>query len=183
MSKLSLSATLNPNEAKVRTLKTEVEKSSSTLTNIVDQLTKKYCKDLDNAIFEVQNLLKNRDEINVDDLNYYIAYLPILLYYAGNGLEHLGIESDTAKALRQESFNEYYLESSEGTVQARTSDAQQMVLSEQLVENAFARAYKQVKNRIETANTLHSSLKKVLQWKMTELEVTMRTSGSGTNFR
>lgn len=183
MSRLSIAQSLQPDEAKVRTLKHDIETSSITMTKIVDQLTKKYCKDLDNAVFEIQNLLKNKDDLHIEDINYYIAYLPILLYYAGTGLEHLGIEGDTAKAVRQETFNEVYLEVEEKTVQAKTSAAQQASVSEQLIENAFARAYRQVKNRIEVANTLHSALKKVLQWRMTELEVTSRNAMNGTNFR
>ena len=105
------------------------------------------------------------------------------MYYAGNAVEDLGIEGDTAKVLRQEAFNNAYLEVEEKTVQAKTSAAQQLVISEQLVENAFARAYKKAKNRIEVANTLHSSLKKVLQWKISELEVTGYNRDNGTGFR
>ena len=183
MSKLSLQSAISPDESKVRTLKHDVEVSSETLLKVVDQLTKKYCKDLDNAIDEISDLLKNRDELHIEDINYYISYLPILMYYAGNAVEDLGIEGDTAKVLRQEAFNNAYLEVEEKTVQAKTSAAQQLVISEQLVENAFARAYKKAKNRIEVANTLHSSLKKVLQWKISELEVTGYNRDNGTGFR
>lgn len=183
MSKLNISNSVSPDESRVRTLKNEVEVSSSTLLRVVDQLTKKYCKELDNAIDEISNLLKNKDELTVDDLNYYIAYLPILMYYAGNAVEDLGIEGDTAKAIKQEAFNSAYLEVEEKTVQAKTSAAQQLVISEQLVENAFLRAYKKAKSRIEFATTLHSSLKKVLQWKISELEVTGYNRNDGTGFR
>lgn len=183
MSRISLQSALSPDESKVRTLKREVEVSSETLLKVVDQLTKKYCKDLDAAIDEISDLLKNRDELHVDDINYYIAYLPILMYYAGNAVEDLGIEGDTAKVVRQEAFNNAYLEVEEKTVQAKTSAAQQLVISEQLIENAFARAYKKAKSRIEVANTLHSSLKKVLQWKISELEVTGYNRDNGTGFR
>lgn len=163
-------------DSKVRTLKHEVEVGSETLLKVVDQLTKKYCKELDNAIDEVGELLKDKSDLVVDDLNYYISYLPILMYYAGNSIEDLGIEGDTAKAVRVEAFNAAYLEVDEKTVQAKTSAAQQLVITEQLVENAFSRAYKKCKSRIEMASVLHSSLKKVLQWRISEMEITNRNN-------
>lgn len=180
---VSLSKVLTGDSPKVRTLKREIEQSSIPMIQIVDQLTKKYCKDLDNAIDEIQDLLKNREDLDIGKINYYIMYLPILMYYAGNAIEDLGVEGDTAKAYRQEAFNDAYLAVEEKTVQAKTSAAQQETVNEQVIENAFTRAYKKAKSRLEMANILHSALKKVLQWKISELEVTGNNPGSGTNFR
>lgn len=183
MSKMQLQVSTHADEVRVRTVKSQVETDSATLKRVVDQLTKKYCKELDNAIDEISDLLQDKSQLTVDQLNYYISYLPILMYYCGNGIEELGIEGDTAKVTRQEAFNSAYLEVTEKTVQGKTSAAQQMVLSEQLIENAFLRAYKKCKSRLEMANTLHSSLKKVLQWKISELEVSGYAGSNGTNFR
>ena len=60
MSKLSLQSAISPDESKVRTLKHDVEVSSETLLKLVDQLSKKYCNDLDNAIDELRDILKTR---------------------------------------------------------------------------------------------------------------------------
>lgn len=178
----SLAKLLMNESPTVRTLKREVEECSIPMIQIVDQLVKKYTKDLDNAIDEIQDLLKSKEDLDVGKINYYVMYLPILMYYAGNAIENLGIEGDTAKAYRQEAFNDAYLLVEEKTVQGKTSAAQQMVMNEQVIENAFGRAYKKAKSRLEMANTLHSALKKVLQWKISELEVTGNNLGSGTNF-
>lgn len=180
---IKLSTVLQSDSSKVRTLKKEVEESSIQVIQIVDQLVKKYCKELDNAIDEISDLLKHPDELTTEDINYYIMYLPILMYYAGNAIEDLGVQGDTAKAYRREVFNEAYLKVEEKTVQGKTSAAQQYAQSEQVLEDSFARAYKKAKNRLEVANILHSSLKKVLQWKISELEVTGRNGADGTNFR
>ncbi len=180
MSKIPL--TSNYDESKVRTIRNQVEQDSGTLKRVVEQLVKKYCRDLDKAVNEINELLEDKQNLNADDLNYYVAYLPVLMYYVGNGIEELGIEGDTAKVSKQEAFNKAYLEAEEKTVQAKTSHAQQVVISEQLVESAFSRAYKQCKNKIEMANILHSSLKKVLQWKLSELEVSKYSQSNGTGF-
>lgn len=178
-----LSHLLKDEGAEIRTLKTEIEQGSLPMIQIIDQMMKKYCRELDNAIDEILDLLKTKDEITVEQLNYYVLYLPILMYYAGNAVENLGVEGDTAKAYRLEEFNKAYLEVQEKTVQGKTSAAQNAVQNEQVLENAFGRAYKKAKSRIEVANTLHGSLKKVLQWKISELEITGHSSGVGTNFR
>ena len=159
-------------EYEARQVKHSVESNSKIVKDIADQLVKKYCRDLDNAIDEIKELLKDKDNIEVSKLNYYISYLPILMYYSGNGLEDLGINSDLAKTTRQDAFNEAYLKAGEGTIPEKTSIAQRAVISESVVEKAFDRAYKKVKSRLEYASTLHGSLKKVLQWKISELEVT-----------
>ena len=181
---IPLTKVLNNDSASVRTLKKEIENCSIPMIQIVDQLVKKYCKELDNAIAEIQDLLKSHEDLDIGKINYYVMYLPILMYYAGNAIEDLGIEGDTAKAYRQEAFNDAYLKVEEKTVQGKTSAAQQEVVNEQVVENAFGRAYKKAKSRLELANTLHSALKKVLQWKISELEITgNHTNSGGTNFR
>ena len=178
MSKLNINKQVQE-DVKIRTIKSQVESNSDTIIRISDQLTKQYCKDLDNAIDEIHDLLRRDDEMTVRQLNYYISYLPVLMYYAGTAVEDLGIEGDTAKAIRQDAFNEAYLSLDTGTVQEKTSTAQQVAVNEQVVENAFIRAYKKAKNRIEVASTLHGSLKKVLQWRISELEVTRTNNYNG----
>jgi hypothetical protein len=168
---------------KVRSMRQNIENKSDTMRAIVDQLTKKYCKDLDNSIDEIRAYLNDRENIEIEKLNYYVSYLPILMYYASNALENLGIEGDTAKAVRVDAFNEVYLQVGGRTIQDKTSAAQQLTLSEQLVENAFLRAYKKCKSRIEMATMLHGALKKVLQWKISELEVNGYHSSNGTDYR
>lgn len=163
---------LSIDETGARQAKKDVEVSSASVLKIVDQLVKKYCRDLDTVVKEVEDLLRNKEELLVEDLRYYISYLPTQLYFANNALEDLGVEGDVAKAIRAEAFNEAYLNSVEGTVKAKTSDAQKLVVNEQLIEDVFVRAYKKAKARIDHALTLHSALKKILQWKITELEVT-----------
>ena len=87
-------------------------------------------------------------------------------------MQDLGIKSDAAKMERKNQYNKAYQEQTHGTVAQKTSVAQDACQDEQMIEDIFNRVYKKCENRIDVASMLHGSLKKILQWRISELEVT-----------
>ena len=73
----------------------------------------------------MKELLKNKDDLTIEQLNYYISYIPVLLYDVTTRIQDLGIKSDAAKMQRREVFNTTYQELEHGTVQHKTSVSQQ----------------------------------------------------------
>ena len=69
-------------------------------------------------------------------------------------------------------FNEIYYKQEHGTVAQKTAVAQMGSNSEQMIEDVFNRVYKKCEDKVEMATMLHGSLKKILQWRVSELEVT-----------
>lgn len=167
----------------IRKCKQKTEDTAETITNVVDSIVDKYCHELDEAVDDVYRILHSSREITIDDLNYYIALIPTQMYYVGNSLENIGIQGDSAAAIRRERFDKAYLEVEGRTINDKQSAANQLVINETLIEQAFLRAYKKTKSRLEYADSILNSLKKILQWRMSEMEVTGHTKGEGTNFK
>ena len=173
----------NIEDENVRNCKKQAEDYSDIITRIVDRIVQDYCHELDDTIDCVRAILSSHKDMDIQDLNYYIALIPVQMYYVGNALENIGIQGDSATAIRQEKFDKAYLTVEGKTINDKQSAANREVVNEALIEQAFLRAYKKAKSRLEIADTILGSLKKIQNWKTSELEVTNRTSGEGTNFR
>ena len=142
------------------------------IVTTVKSITTNYTKELDECIHQVRILLQSGDNISPEQLNYYISLIPILLYDLTTKVTILGVKSDAAKMERKKTFNDTYINTKTGTVTEKTSIAQNMAMDDQFVEDIMLRAYKECCDKIEIATMLHSSLKKVQNWKTSELEIT-----------
>ena len=117
--------------------------------------------------------LKNYYKIPLhDDLEKYIALLPVLMYELIDKMQVLGVRVDAAKTQKKTRFNTAYMHSDESTVAAKTSDAQLMVEEEQFIEDIYIRVYKQCEKKLDIADMLHSSLKKLMNLRLNEFNVT-----------
>ena len=150
------------------------------IVDTVDTIVEQYTYELDTCIEEVQDLLKNKDDLTIEQLNYYIAILPVYLYKLNDDLQNMGIKGDAARMQRKAMYNKAYQEQTPGTVAQKTSVAQDASQDEQMMEDVFNRVYKKIETRIDMATMLHGSLKKILNWRISELEVT-RTNTFSNN--
>jgi hypothetical protein len=164
-------------QAKMRSIKKRVEESSLPLEKIVESIVAKYDKDLTAFIDRMKGLLSRRDILSEQDLEDAILKIPVFMYFASNGLESLGIEGDTAKAVKMEVFNKAFAEI-EGTIQDKTRHAELQTFPEYLVDVAYQRAYKKLKTKLDNAEHVFSGMKKVLSKRMLEMELTSRDSGT-----
>lgn len=151
------------------------------IIDTVEQIAGTYTGQLDKCIEEVEDLIKNKDDLTIQQINFYIIQIPILLYELHDKIQNLGVKSDAAKMQRKNQYNKAYQEQSKGTVAQKTSVAQDSCQDEQMIEDIFNRVYKKCENKIDIATMLHGSLKKILQWRVSELEVT-RTNVYSNNF-
>lgn len=173
---------LSAEETGLRTARKGVETSSVVLVRIVDQIVYKYFKELDAVVDEVYDKLRDKSyEFTLPELDYYIALLPNLMYYAGNCLETLGVEGDTAEAIRQDMFNAEYIKAEGRTIQEKTSFVEQLIVNEQLMALAYKRAYKKARIKLDYADSLLASLKKVHAHRM--LEYDKYSNSNGVNFK
>lgn len=148
------------------------DKNTVDIIDTVNTITKSYTGELDKCINEVRQLLSTGEDISPDTLNYYITLIPVLLYGLTDRITQLGIKSDAAKMERKKTFNDTYINTKDGTVTEKTAIAQNMAMDDQFVEDIMLRAYKECADKIEIATMLHSSLKKVQNWRTSELEIT-----------
>lgn len=156
---------------KVSNTKQEVITSSKMVIEIVNGLVSQYNSDLDDYIDGISDVILNSSERLTDyDIERMVLKLPLFIYYAGSGLEDLGAQTDVAKAKRAEMFNDAFINAN-GTINDKNSQAEQLVLNETIVEVAFGRAYKKLKSKLDTAARLHDSVKKIMNKRQSDNEL------------
>lgn len=135
-------------------------------------ITDKYTKELDKCVEEIQGKLDTESELCESDLVHYITQIPILIYFLSSTMQELGIKKDTAVMQRRHIYDTSYLDQQCGTVAKKTSQAKIDSQDEQFIEDVYTRVYKACESKIDSATILYSSLKKILQLKMSEMELT-----------
>lgn len=160
----------------IESVQAKADNHGEIIVKVVDELVQPITQSLDAMITDIKNnVIPNRD-IVADELNYYIANLPIEMFFVSDKMEDIGIKSDVSTMLRKEKYNKFY-ELASGTIKDKEADVERRILADTLIEKAHKRAYKKVQNKLDQAENILTSLKKILQWRISELEVT----GQNTN--
>lgn len=155
---------------KLRSIKYQVEQNSERIDKIVDGLVAKYNKDLDRFINDTKELLDNADRLSDNEIENLTLRVPIYMYFGVNGVESLGIQLDNAKAVKMESYNAKFMESS-GTIADKTAESENGTLPEYLMVVCYDRAYKKLKAKMDVATQICQSTRKVLQKRISELDI------------
>ena len=142
-----------------------VDNISDTIKEISDKLVTKYCEDLDNIMSEL------RQEITSKEIDNYILELANILYFTGSAQEDLGIKEDTCKAIRQEVYSKAREQATGKTVADKTAQAELVAQAETMTLAIYSRAYKKVKLRMDAGYEMLNSLKKVMNKRITEMEL------------
>ena len=159
-------------KVEVSRIKLHVEDNSSIIDDIVGEIINPYVEDLDKYVTFIRECLKNGEQPPSDvELEDFCMNLATYIYFAGGFCELLGVRDDIAKAVYKETYNNAR-DNHNGTVQDKNSHAELEAQQEQLVSICYTRAYKTVKSKIENAQELLSSCKKVLSRRMQEMELT-----------
>lgn len=148
----------------------KVDNTSNMIKEISDNLVENCCEELDTIMNELHNLLGSSKELSTDTIQNYILYLANTLYFVGSAQEDLGIKEDTCKAIRQEVYSRAREEAT-GTVADKTAKAELISQQETIVLNIYSRAYKKVKLRMDAGYEMLNSLKKVMNKRITEMEL------------
>ena len=154
-------------------IKDEVESSSKVIDDIVTEIIKPYIKDLDNYVQFIKECLKDGENpLTTSELDDVVMNMATYIYFASGSCEQLGIRDDISKAVYKEIYHSKRSEIGHGTVADKDSIAELESLQEQITNIAYNRAYKTVKAKVENAQELLSSAKKVLSHRLQEMELT-----------
>lgn len=164
---------------RVHDIQDHVEDYSKTIDAIVYDIIQPYCKDLDNYVGFIKDCLKDGENPPTsDELDDFCLNLSTYIYFAGGMCEQLGIRDDISKAVYKEMYHTARASQDKGTIADKDSLAELASQEEYIVSASYTRAYKTMKAKVENAQELLSSCKKVLSRRMTEMELT-RMGGSG----
>lgn len=147
-----------------------VDNISDTIKEISDGLVNKYCKDLDDLMIDIKSILTN-DTMTDSYLETAILDLANILYFTGSAQEDLGIKEDTCKAIRQEVYSKAREQATGKTVADKTAQAELIAQAETMTLAIYSRAYKKVKLRMDAGYEMLNSLKKVMNKRITEMEL------------
>lgn len=156
-----------------------VETYSKTIDDIVNGIIQPYCKDLDKYVLFIKDCLKDGENPPTsEELDDFCLNLSTYIYFAGGMCEQLGIRDDIARAVYKEMYHTARASQDKGTVADKDSLAELASQEQYIVSSSYTRAYKTMKSKIENAQELLGSVKKVLSRRMSEMELT-RIGGSG----
>ena len=164
---------------RVDEVKKQVEDDSKQIDEIVNGIIKPYCKSLDEYIKWISDILQDGENPPTDqELDDMCINLATRIYFAGGLCEQLGIRDDISKAVYKEMYHTSRASIDKGTVADKDSLAELASQEEFVVSSAYTRAYKTMKAKVENAQELLQSIKKVIGRRMQETELT-RMGGSG----
>jgi hypothetical protein len=154
-----------------------VEDNSEKIEKVVDELIQPYCEKLDTLITKFRNCLMDKEnpvtEWELDDV---CLKLPSHLYFMGEAQEKFGIKEDISKSIKMELYNEIH-QRTKGTIADKQAASEAGTIEEDIVYRAYQRAYKRIKQKLEAAYELLSSIKKVISRRMGEQELANVDSG------
>ena len=149
----------------------KVDNTSNIIKEISDKLVKKYCMYLDDLMIDIREELQDNCGITDEELEFHIMDLANTLYFIGSAQEDLGIKEDTCKAIRQEVYSKAREQSTGKTVADKTAQAELIAQAETMTLAIYSRAYKKVKLRMDAGYEMLNSLKKVMNKRITEMEL------------
>lgn len=148
-----------------------VEDNSAKVEKIVDELIQPYCDKLDILIGKFRDCLMDKQnpvtEWELDDV---CLKLPSYLYFMGEAQEKFGIKEDISKSVKMELYNQIH-QRTRGTIADKQAASEAGTIEEDIVYRAYQRAYKRIKQKLEAAYELLSSIKKVIHRRMIETEL------------
>lgn len=167
----------------IREMQEIVSKNSEAINEIVNQLVDDYCRNLDEYVKYINKAIQDQEHpVTAQELDDFVIQLPILLYFAGEAQENLGINEDIAKAKKMEKYNNIYSQVN-GTIADKTAKSEIASQTEYLTHIVYNRAYKIVKSKLEAAYELLNSCKKVISRRMAESELANIDEGRFKNGR
>lgn len=160
-------------EKRVKEIQSDVEKYSSTIDKIVNDIIYPYTKDLDKYVEFIRDCLRDGENPPSDDeLDDFCLNLSTYIYFAGGMCEQLGIRDDISRSVWREVYNTARSSQEKGTVADKDSFAELYAQQEQLTNICYNRSYKIIKSKVENAQELLQSCKKVVSRRMSEKNLT-----------
>ena len=161
---------------KLNLLDDRIKTKSFDINNIVNKIVSDYCKPLDDLMKDISNMLNDAVRPSDEELDAWSVKLASCLYFAGQGVETIGVKQDVAKAYKMEKYNNAYDET-DGTISDKTAYAELKSQEEYLIHVIYTRAYKKANQKLDAGNEMLSSIKKVISRRMGAFNLNIKDRG------
>lgn len=155
-----------------------INNDSNQVVVLLNNIVKEYSEDLDRIMDDIQNNIIIDNNPAIITIEKYFVELSSCLYRMCEKSERLGIFDSISKSKAQETYNTKYLEHQSSnmgkpgvkkpTVAESTAEAEMGSLYDKTVNDIYAKAYKILKNKISAAETMVSTLSKILSHRIQE---------------
>ena len=160
----------------------EVEDNMAYFNSVFEKVVDGYTRSLDEIMAEIHDEIVSKDYPSTDVLEKYLLKLSNCIYFISERAEKLGIYDALTKTAFKETYNNIYLENQSSnvgvvggkkpTVAESTAIAENGSVYEATINDLYNRVYKTVKAKLDSANTMLSSISKLISRRMTELQTT-----------
>ena len=173
--------------SEIETKISAVETSSEDLIKILMTVVNQYTSDLDAIMYGVERDILQTPNPAIYTIEQYFLNLSSCLYFMCEKVEKLGIYDSISKSKAQETYNTKYLEhqssnmgkpgAKKPTVAESTANAEMESLYEKTVNDIYSKSYKILKNKISAAETMVTTLSKILSHRIQESQMTVSQTG------
>lgn len=156
-----------------------VEDDVDYFDDLIQNIVKEQMQDLDDIMTSINENIIRCEYPTIDVLEKHFLELSNCLYFMQCKAEKFGIYDTVSKLNYKEVYNDAYLNATEKTpdrknkltVAELTAIAESTAKYEAVVNDVYNRAYKIIKNKLSAAETMISSLSKIISKRMTEMQL------------
>ena len=175
----------NIDTKKVEELLNQTSENVSYFNKTCEDVVKRYSESLDNLMSDLYVQCIKNDDATLDVLEKYYLELSNLVYFMIDKLEQLGVYSDMSKAAAKEVYSKSYLNNqvkdtvdkkNKTTVAECQAVAELNSQYESVVCTIYDHAYKVLKGKVESAQDMMNTLRKILTVRSSEMQLSMFSS-------
>lgn len=149
-----------------------IDTHSAMLEETVNSIVAHYSSELDEYVEFIMSLLMDDSNPPTDlELDDFCMRLSTLIYFTSTGCEQLGIRDDLSKSAYKDAYNTARAMIQKGTVADKNAQAEIDSLQEHLVAVVYNKSYKILKAKVESAQEILASVKKVMSRRISEQEL------------
>ena len=151
-------------------LNQEISENSKLIEDIAFNISREFTQELDKVMGICKSIFQSKDKITNQEIEDLLAQLPSILYFVNEGQEAVGIKQDIAEMTRKTNYN-IAREKANGTIADKNTTAEGQVINEAINEIIYQRAYKLIRAKIEMAQEMVNSLKRIFDARMMEYQI------------
>lgn len=165
-------------ENRIPTIKT----MGKDVEDIISTVVSEYTADLDEIMHGIERDILQTANPAIYTIEQYFLNLSSCLYFMCEKVEKLGVYDSISKSKAQEAYNNSYLKyqynnQKKPTVAELTAMSENDSLYDRTVNDLYNKAYKIVKNKVSAAETMISTLSKILSHRIQESQLTVTQTG------